>query len=217
MTRNLRRSLTVFEVGFLVESLSGFVALAGATTGLPFHGWLVVASPAFSLVGISFLWVGRHEWNGLHRTRVGHAAIAFGLSILAVALAAVPVAYLALSGDRTPPDWLSIEFGAAIAAVFAGTFVTYALVASHLVGRTGRVALVLGLGWSVAISAAIGVALAPQLRPLTHSVLARSVAVAQTLQPITLLDALLAFGYLAFFVAFADAHWRVARGLDPSA
>jgi hypothetical protein len=34
-------------------------------------------------------------------------------------------------------------------------------------------------------------------------------------QPITLLDALLAFSYLAFFIAFVDAHYRVAKGLPP--
>jgi len=95
------------------------------------------------------------------------------------------------------------------------TFVTYALVAAHLVGRLGEVAMGIGLGWAVLLSGLIGIALAPNLQPIVHSVAARNPSVGVLFQPITLLDALLAFSYLAFFVAFVDAHYRVAKGLTP--
>lgn len=215
MTVNLRLSLTIFKLGFGIESASGFIALVGATTTLPFHGALLFVSPACSAFGILFLYLGRHEWNELHRSRVGHAGAAFGVSLVATVLAAAPVAYLAVQGSSSAPSWLALEFGAAIAVVFATTFVTYALVAAHLVGRLGEVAMALGLGWSIFISALIGLTLSPNLGTIVHAIAARSTAVDSIVSPITLLDALLAFSYLAFFVAFAEAHYRVAKGLDP--
>ena len=216
MPVNLRLSLSVFKLGFAAESAGGFVALLGNGQALPFHGYLLLITPVFSALGILFLWLGRHEWNELHRSRVGHANTAFGVSILATVLAAAPVAYLSAMGRSNPPEWVALEFGAAVALVFGVTFVTYALVASHLVGTTGRVAMALGLLWAIIISALIGLALSSQLPTIVGTIVARSVSLAPIEQPITLLDSLLGFSYLAFFVAFADAHWRVVKGLDPA-
>lgn len=214
MTVNLRLALTVFKVGFAAESASGFVALAGGASQLPFHGFLVLLNPAFTALGILFLWVGRHEWNELHRTRVGHANLAFGLTLLAIVLAAIPVAYLTLVGGATSGGWPTVLFGAAVGFVFGATFITYALVASHLVGRVGEIAMGVGLGWAVILSGLIGLALSAQIDPIVHLVVSRNISVAPILNPITLLEALLSFSYLAFLVAFSDAHYRVAHGLD---
>ena len=215
LTVNLRSSLTVFKIGFAAESASGFAALATSTTTLPWHGLILLVSPAFSALGLLLLWLGRHEWNALHRSRVGHAGVAFAVSLVATALAAAPIAYFTIIGAAGPPGWVQLEFGAAIAIVFGMTFVTYALVASHLVGRPGAVAMGVGLAWALLLSALIGLAVSPELGPIVHSVASRSAPVDALLQPITLLDALLAFSYLAFFVAFADAHYRVATGRLP--
>ena len=215
MTTNIRLSLTVFKVGFAVESAGGFVALAPGSSGLPFHGELLLLSPLFSAIGIGFLWLGRHEWNAVHHRRVGHANAAFAASLLATGFAAAPIAYLTLMGGPTPPGWLALEFGIAVAVVFGVTFVTYALVAAHLVGRLGAVALGLGLAWAVLLSALIGLTLSPQLAPIVSTLVTRSPNFDPIATPITLLNALLAFSYLAFFVAFTDAHWRVARGRVP--
>jgi len=95
------------------------------------------------------------------------------------------------------------------------TFLTYALVAAHLVGRSGEVAMGLGLAWGVIVSGLIGAALAPNLHPIVTAVTGRSTAIVAATHPITLLDSLLAFSYLAFFFAFVDAHYRVAKGLTP--
>ncbi|HEV2316742.1 MAG TPA: hypothetical protein VGV89_04115 [Thermoplasmata archaeon] len=217
MTVNLRLSLTVFKVGFAAESASGFVALATGAAQLPLHGYLLALTPAFSAIGLLFLWVGRHEWNELHRTRVGHANLAFALSILATALAAAPVAYLAAVGSTSDPGWLRVEFGAAVAVVFAVTFITYALVAAHLVGRLGEIAMAVGLAWAAIISGLIGLALSPQLHPIVRAIASRTPSVGGVVQPIGLLDSLLGFSYLTFLGAFADAHRRVARGIGPEA
>jgi hypothetical protein len=206
--------LTVFKVGFAAESASGFAALLSPSPALPFHGLLVVLSPAFTALGVLLLWIGRHEWNELHRTRVGHANLAFAVSLVATAMAAAPIAYLAAVGNRSPAGWLGIEFGAAVALVFATTFVTYALVAAHLVGRLGEIAMGLGLGWAALISSVIGLVLSAQVAPIAQMITQRSIALGPIVDPITLLDALLAFSYLAFFLAFADAHYRVARGIE---
>lgn len=216
MTVNLRRALLVFEVGFGAESAGGFVALAGGAAALPFHGVLLLLGPVFSAFGILLLYVGRHEWNEVHRTRVRYASTAFAANLLAIALAAAPVAWLTYAGDTDPTGLGTVLFGVAVGLVFSLTFVTYALVAAHLVGRLGEVAMALGLGWAAVVSGLIALALAPQLHPLVHDLLARSFALGTRLQPISLLDALLAFSYLAFLVGFADAHRRVVRGLDPA-
>jgi hypothetical protein len=216
VTRNLRLSLAIFQLGFAVESASGFVALATSSTQLPFHGLLILLGPVFTAFGVLFLFVGRHEWNEVHRTRVRYTNVAFGVTLLAIALAGAPVAYLAAMGTHASPDWLAAEFGVAVAVVFAVTFVTYALVAAHLVGRFGEVAMGLGLAWAVIVSAAIGLVLTMQLNPIVQTISDRSVALGPIVAPIRLLDALLAFSYLAFFLAFVDAHLRVARGLDPA-
>lgn len=217
MTVNLRLSLTIFKIGFAAESLSGFVALASASYQLPFHGFLILLGPAFTAFGILFLYLGRHEWNELHRTRIRFAGLAFAVSLVAIALAAVPIAFLAVAGGGGSPGWWGVEFGIAVALVFAVTFVTYALVAAHLVGRSGEIAMALGLGWAVIVSAAIGLAISGQLAPIVKTIADRSVALGPIVDPITLLDALLAFSYLAFFLAFVDAHYRVARGLPSPA
>jgi hypothetical protein len=212
---NLRLSLAIFQLGFAVECVSGFVVLATHAAQLPFHGLFLLITPAFTAFGVLFLWIGRHEWNELHRTRVRYTNLAFAASLLAIGLAVAPLAYLAATHTDSPPGWLSAEFGVAAALVIGVTFVTYALVAAHLVGRTGEVAMALALGWTVLVTAAIGIALDPQLAPIAQAVSGGSRSFLPSLSPITTLDALLAFSYLGFFLAFVDAHFRVARGLDP--
>jgi hypothetical protein len=216
VTVNLRLALTVFKIGFLAESASGFFALLTGASHLPFHGYLLLLSPVFSAVGILLLYVGRHEWNEVHARRVRFVGAAFAVNLIAIGLAAVPIAYLTLTGAAaTSPTW-EVVFGASVAVVFGITFVTYALVAAHLVGRSGEIAMGLGLAWSLVVSAFIGIALSPQLRPLVQSIAARSPALGTVTSPIALFDGLLGFSYLAFFAAFADAHYRVAKGLEPT-
>ena len=212
MTVNLRLSLTIFKIGFAAEAVGGLVALEAGTSALPFHGLLLYLTPVFSFLGIVFLWIGRHEWNELHRLRVHHANLAFGVTLIAIGLAALPVALLVATGGAAPAG-LKLEFGVAVALIFALTFITYALVAANLVGPVGRVAIGIGLGWAALVSGAIGLVLVPQLDPLVRTVLARSTNLAPITHPILVPDALLAFSYLAFFVAFVDAHYRVVKGI----
>jgi hypothetical protein len=124
------------------------------------------------------------------------------------------VVYLLGVNYRAPPSWLGAEFGVAVAATFVLGFFTYALLTAHLVGRIGEVAIGLGLAWALLISAAIGSVLAPRLGEIATAVASGAGGVAPLVQPIAFLDALLAFSYIAFFVAFVDAHYRVATGVD---
>jgi len=111
MTVNLRLSLTVFKVGFAAESAGGFVALFSGSSKLPFNGLLLLLNPAFTALGILFLWIGRHEWNELHRTRVGHTNLAFAVSLVATVFAVAPIGILSFYGGGNPPSWVGIEFG----------------------------------------------------------------------------------------------------------
>jgi hypothetical protein len=217
MTLNLRLSLTIFKIGFAAESASGFAALATGATTLPFHGYVVLLGPVFTAVGLVFLWIGRHEWNTLHRARVRHAHLAFFGSLAAIILVAAPIVYLAATSPSNFPGWLGVEFGAAIALVFALTFVTYVLVASHLVDRLGGVAMGFGLAWAVGVSVLLGLELVPSLQPIVRAIRVRAPSAVPLPGPVILLDALFAFSYLAFLIAFSDAHYRVAKGLSREA
>lgn len=208
----LRTSLAIFQIGFALESFAGFVALSRPGSGLPYHSLILLLSPFFSVLGILWLWIGRSEWNDVHRQRVRSANVAFGASLLAAILAAAIVGYLSYLGPAAPPAWASLAFGTAIASLLALTFVTYVLVASHLVGPIGGVAMAFGLVWALLLSALIGLALSPQLQTIVQDVSSRNLAVGPVFAPVTLLAALFAFSYLAFFVAFADAYVRVGRG-----
>src|SRR5579871_3679893 len=155
MAPNLRASLTIFKVGFAGEAASGFTALLTGGTDLPFHGYLVLLAPVFTALGIVFLWIGQHEWSELHVSRVRHAGRIFVLSLASIGLVAAPLLYIFATATSEPPLWLSVEFGVAAAFVFGLTFVTYALVAAHLVGPIGEAAIVVGLAWACIVSALI--------------------------------------------------------------
>jgi|SRR5579871_840490 len=212
VTTNLRTALAIFQAGFLLESVSGFAALIVGVAALPFHGAILLVGPAFSGAGVLFLWIGRHEWNETHAQRVGHATLAFAVTLVALLLAALPVAILTAEGSSAPPAWAAWEFGAAVALVIGASFLTYGLVAAHLVGRTGRVGLAASLLWAWIVAAVLGLLLAPQLGTIVHLIQARSGPYDSVTRPLGPLEALLAISYLAFFVLFSEAHYRVARG-----
>ncbi len=212
MPSRLRTSLAIFEVGFALESLAGFIVLLGGGTAFPDRALIVFLSPLFSFLGLLWLWIGRSEWNEAHSRRVGHVNAAFGLSLFAAVLAAGLVVWLAQMGVTTPPGWAGLAFGTAVGSVLALTFLTYVLVASHLVGPVGEISMAFGLLWALLLSILIGAALIPELTPLVADVASHNPAIGPILAPITLLASLFALSYLAFLVAFADAYGRVGRG-----
>jgi hypothetical protein len=217
MTLNLRLGLTIFLIGFAVESAGGFATLFSGSGSLPLHGYLPIVSLGSTTVGFVFLFIGRREWNDLHRARLHFAGVLFAASLATVGAAAAPVIYLVYAGSTPVQAVLGAEFGLAIAASVALTFATYTLVAAHLVGRVGEVAIGLGVGWAVVVAVEIGDALAPRLGGIARAAAAHPFTLPPELLSVGGWEAWLAFSYLAFFLAFLDAHYQVARGIGADA
>ncbi|MCI4350743.1 MAG: hypothetical protein L3K15_04450 [Thermoplasmata archaeon] len=216
MTVNLRLSLTIFSIGFAVEGIGSLYSFLAAGTVLPAGGFLLYLNPVFTVIGLLFLWLGRHEWGALHRTRVGHAHRSFFLALAFLVLAIVPIAvYAYFEPTSTPPNWVELEFGASIAATFLFSYVTYALIAVHLLGPGGKIAVALALLWAAVISILLGLAVSG-LFP-TYILVVRTGAVSPSglAGPITSDLSWLFVSYFLFLVAFVDAHRRIVRRGTP--
>lgn len=211
MTVNLRLSLAIFSIGFAIEGAGASYSLLTHSSQLPGGGTLLFVSPAFTVLGLLFLFIGRHEWSELHRRRVRHAHATFGLVVLFLAVAAAPIAYfgeVAPAGDT--PAWAPALFGAAIAGFLLFTYVTYALVVFHLVGGGGKVAVGLAVVWSAVIGFEVGALLSGQFGTFVLAVRNRSLSAAGIAAPVSFELSLLFGAYFLFLAAFLDAHRRVA-------
>ena len=79
---NLRISLTILSIGFAIEGAGELYSVLSGGTFRP-GTWLLLIIPTIAtLVGLLFVWIGRHEWNELHRDRVRRAHVVFGLSVV---------------------------------------------------------------------------------------------------------------------------------------
>ncbi len=209
---NLRWALVIFSVGFAVESVGAFVVLLRATGSPIGPEFLTLFSPLFTLAGLLLLWVGRFEWNELHRRRVRHAHLAFYLSLLTIAAVVAPLAIKGAEPSIQLPSWIGIEFFAAIVAAVAVTFLTYALVSFHLVGSGGRAALILAVLWATAVGILIGQLLAAQFDTFVQAATDRRFDVGPALRNIRTEEGLLGVSYLLLLAGYIQAHRRVARG-----
>ncbi len=215
MTTNLRICLTILSVGFAVEGASELYSWA--TPGADHAGLnvLFILPTALTLVGLLFVWVGRHEWSELHRQRTRQAALIFGLSLVGGFIAAAVVAVLIAYPSMGTPPWAEVLFGAAIASLLLGTFVTYAFLVFHLVAIPSKAALAAAVAWACIISVIITVVLAGDLPTLLRLIQSRSFTVPSFLAPVNSLVSYLFLSYFLLLAAYIEAHVVVARGLPP--
>jgi hypothetical protein len=218
MTGSLRVSLTILSIGFAVEGAGEVYSLLTAGAFLPGTSLLFLLPAALTCVGLSFLLVGLHEWDEVHRARVRRSNLIFGLSVFAGFVAAIEVGLLAAYPSVGVPWWAELVFGVAAGAFLLGTFVTYAHLVFHLVSRPSQVVLVASTCWALAVSAFIGEALAADLPSILGSIGARSFSIDYLVSPIDYLASFLFVSYFLLLGAYVDAHITVARrhaaGLD---
>ena len=216
MTVNLRLSLTIFSIGFAVEGAGSLYSFLAHTSQLPGQGLLFYLSPVFTVIGLVFLFLGRREWGELHHQRVRHAHVAFLLVVLFFVLAVVPIGiYTYLATGAAPPSWVTLEFGAAVGAMFLFAYVTYFLIVVHLLGAAGKIAVMLALAWSIVVSIRVGLAVAGEFPTYVLAARTRVLSTSGLAGPITTELSLLFVAYFLFLFAFVDAHRRILRQGQP--
>lgn len=212
MTTNLRISLAVLSAGFAIEGAGEAYSLVSTGSLLPSTSVVFLLSAAVTVVGLLFLFLGRHEWNELHRARARRTNQIFVLSLLGGFIAAAEVAYLYLNPSVGTPVWAEVLFGAALGSLVFGTFATYAYLVFHLVRRPSKIVLLASAVWAFAVSAYIGRDLALALPAIMTLVAARSLTVEGLVGPVDYLASYLFVSYFLLFAAYLDAHAVVARG-----
>lgn len=217
MPPNLRLSLSIFTAGFAIEAgVNAYDILSDSSKGTTGEVLFIVGVLA-TLLGVTFLTLGRHEWNELHRQRVHHAHLTFLVTVVLAAAAAGPVAYYAYLPSLAIPGWLAYEVGAAVGASLFFSFVLYAIIVYHLLGRTGRAILALALVAAVPVVAVVGYHIAGGLPTYLVTVRASPTKLAALIEPVLAYLSYMFLAYALFAVAFIDAHRRVAMGLDAQA
>ena len=214
MTTNTRVSLTILSLGFAIEGgaeLYSFVSRGTYHLGL---NVLFVLPSVITLVGLLFVWIGRHEWNELHRSRVRQAHLVFGLSLLGALVSGGVVGALLAWPALGVPLWAKVLFGAAVGSLVLGTFVTYALLVFHLVPRPSQALLLASLAWALAVAGFVGGAIAVNLSTIVALAARRTFADPTFLGPVDSLASYLFVSYFLLLAAYVVAHQAVARGPD---
>jgi uncharacterized membrane protein YidH (DUF202 family) len=212
---NLRLSLSIFTIGFLIEAgVNAYDILTGSSKGTTGQILFIIGVVA-TLLGVTFLTLGRHEWNELHKQRVHHAHLTLLVTVLLALAAAGPVAYYVYMAALALPTWLAYEVGAAVAGSIFFSFVLYAIIVFHLLGRTGRAILMLALVAAVPVVGIVGYHIAGDLPTYLTTVRSSPQKLAALIEPVATYLSYMFLAYGLFAVAYIDAHRRVARGLQP--
>ncbi|HTZ62462.1 MAG TPA: hypothetical protein VMC82_07485 [Thermoplasmata archaeon] len=213
MTTNLRICLTVLSIGFAIEGAGEAYSLASTGALLPGTSIVFLLATAVTLLGLLFLFLGRHEWNELHRSRATRTNQIFALSLLGGFVAAAEVAVLAYYPSIGTPPWAEWLFGAALGSLLLGTFVTYAYLVFHLVRPPSKAILLAAALWALIVSAYIAHDLAADLPTILAAISTRTFTLESLLSPVDYLASYLFVSYFLLFAAYLDAHAVVARGL----
>lgn len=213
MAPNLRLSLSIFTIGFLIEAGEDVYSLMFHASKQLAGETLFVVGVVATVVGMIFLTIGRHEWNELHRTRVGHAHATFLTVVLLGAAAAGPLAYYGYNPSVTIPSWISYEAGAAIAASLFFSFILYAVIVYHLLSPGGRATLAVALAAAVPVAGVVGFFVARDIPTYLATVRASPTKLTTLVEPVVSYLSYMFLAYALFAVAFMDAHRRVAQGL----
>lgn len=213
MPPNLRLSLTIFSIGFAIESGVDIYHLVTGSTALVAGGSLFLIGGIATAAGLLFLFLGRHEWNEVHHDRVRHAHLAFAAVLALGAAAVAPPAYYATRSSATLPFWVGPEVGAAIALALVISIVLYDLVVFHLVATAGKALLVIATLAAAPVAYVIGSTVAANLPNYLDTVRGTPGALIVLVGPVVQLLSWLFACYLLLLIAFTDAHRRVARGL----
>jgi hypothetical protein len=213
---NLRISLTILSIGFAIEGAWELYSVLSGGTFRP-GTWLLLIIPTIAtLVGLLFVWIGRHEWNELHHDRVRRAHVVFGLSLVGGFVGGGILVLLIAVPTLGVPAWASVVFGASIGSLVFGTFVTYGILVFHLVRPVSQGILIASLLWSLLISALVARVLVGDLPTLVGLVAHRPLDANGLVDPISSLASFLFVSYFLLLATYVDAHRTVTKGIETS-
>jgi uncharacterized membrane protein YidH (DUF202 family) len=213
MTRNLRISLTILSIGFGFEGIGEVYTRFVAGSDAPGASFLYLLPLFLTAIGLLFVWVGREEWNQVHRVRVRTANRVFAYSLLGAVVAGAVLVLLLAVPSLGVPVWTELLFGAAVGSLVFGTFVTYAYLVFHLVSKPGRAVVAIALVWALIVSTFVAIAIAGALPTILSAIDARAISVPAFVTPVDFLVSYLFVSYFLLLAAYVEAHVAVARGL----
>jgi hypothetical protein len=212
MTTNIRVSLTILSLGFGIEGGAELYSFLSRGAYRPGVSVLFALPFAMTLAGLLFVWVGQHEWNELHRSRVRQAHLVFGLTLLGAVVAGAVVGALYLQPALGSPLWARGLFGAAVGSLVLGTFVTYTLLVFHLVPRPSKALLLASILWALLVAGFVGLTMAANLPTIMALAAHRTLSVPSFIGPVDSLASYLFVSYFLLLAAYLDAHRTIVRG-----
>lgn len=212
---NLRIALLVFLIGFAVEAVGSFYQWVTHAAALPFGGALLYLPIVFTLVGLVFLTIGRHEWDELHKRRVAHARRLFLVAIVLGAIAAAAVAYYVdVAPTAQQPATLAPFVAIAAAAAYFTSYLLYAVLAAHLLRPVVWAVLGGAMLWAAYVAYELAVTVDDQFPTYLAVLRDHTASLAGLTAPLDTILSTMFVTYFLLVIAFADAHRRVALGRE---
>jgi len=205
----LRLTLAILTIGFVIEGAIEAYTYLSRSYRLPYAALIFILGPFVTLAGIFVLWMGRHQWNSLLSRRFRHAHRTFGLSLVALVVAAALLVWYSYGSAAPVSWWVSWGFGGALMASLFLTFATYVLLALHLTARVGKALLLLALSWAAVVSFWIGQALAQDFGSMIQDLQTRTLADGSLNASVAGFGSYFALTYVLLTIAYVDAFRRV--------
>lgn len=206
MLSKIRLTLVLLIIGFIIEGAIGAYTLLSGSSSLPYAALILFLGPFITLAGLLVLWAGRRQWNDLISRDFRHAHRVFGLSVVALVFAVLPIGWYTYQPAAVIPWWVYWGFGAAVVFAFLLTFATYVLLAFPLTSVVGKGVLTLALAGAGVLSFLIGIAVALEFGAILLLVQTHSLAVMALNSPIAGLESYFAVVYALLIIGYLDAY-----------
>jgi hypothetical protein len=204
----LRLTLLILLLGFAIDGIVEAYNAINHTYPLPFASSVFIIGPFVTLTGLAILWIGRSEWDERTSRRFRLAQRAFGLSLVAIALAGLPVLYYGLNPATTIPWYVEWEFGAAILAMLVLNFIIYVLVAFDLTEVFGKVLLLISLAWASVVTIFLGQALAKEFGTIVLAIQDRTFNFRPVSSSVSGIESYFVVAYILLTIVYLDAYRR---------
>lgn len=207
----LRLTLAILLIGFIIDATVESYNAINHTYPLPFASSVFIIGPFVTLTGLVILWIGRAEWDEHVSRRFRLAERAFGLNLIAITLAGLPVLYYGLRSPTTIPSFVEWEFGAAIIAMLFLNFVIYLLVAIDLTKVLGKVLLFVALAWASVVAFFLGQAVAGHFGTIVAAIHDHTFNFRPVSSSVSGIESYFVVAYVLLTIVYLDAYRRTGK------